>query len=156
MVDLTVCRVRNEGVDCTLCPPNAILIDCDDLEQTSFFPGMAELTMERLCAAFLGVSHACLRDEILPGFHCGFLPTYPFHTVLGEEGLRLNHTTSSAMLFSQVAGPETITSSCNYLQGGPWVLFRLQDGHVAPIVLEDDKILPIATQIMEQRMAGSY
>ena len=156
MVDLIASRIRDEGVDCALSPPNGILIDCDvdASEQMSFFPCISDARAERIVAALLNVKTLYLVDNLLPGFNCALLPTFPFDSVSdgNAEGLHVIHSGPTSMLADQVPGPETVPSLLGPTKGGPWVLFRgsVQTDKVelSPLELEGIELLTEATRLM--------
>jgi hypothetical protein len=156
MVDLIASRIRDEGVDCALSPPNGILIDCDvdASEQMSFFPCISDARAERIVAALLNVSTSYLVDNLLPGFNCALLPTFPNHSVSGGDavGFHVIYSGPTSMLADQVPGPETVPSLLGPTKGGPWVLFRgsVQTDmvEITPIELEGIELLMEATRLM--------
>ena len=156
MLDLITSRIRGEGVECNLSPPNAILIDtdADACDHMTFFPGISDARAERLVAALLNVKTSHLVGSLLPGFNCALLPTFPFGSVSdgNAEGLHVIHSGPTSMLADQVPGPETVPSLLGPTKGGPWVLFRgsVQTDKVelSPLELEGIELLTEATRLM--------
>ena len=156
MLDLIASRIRGEGVDCALSPPNAILIDCDAdaCDHMAFFPCISDARAERIVAALLNVKTSHLVDNLLPGFNCALLPTFPFDSVSdgNAEGLHVIHSGPTSMLADQVPSPETVPSLLGPTKGGPWVLFRgsVQTDKVelSPLELEGIELTAEATRLI--------
>ena len=156
-LDLLVCRLRGEGVDCTIAPPNAvkITIDIEGAEGLDFLP-LTKGKMERVIAACMNVSHAAFTQDLFPMYHPA-VATLPFKRMVSGD-LFLHHGSPTQLLYGRLAGPETITSYCGTMQGGPWILFRakkLEDGYkFLSLGIQDDALLATATGLMEE--ATSY
>ena len=151
MVDLIASRLRDNGIDCVLAPPNGIRIECETQEAPTedvYFPGMTDATSEKIVSALWGVSHAFL-CELLLGFKAGVLPCLPMR--MKEAGnLRLHYGRPSQMLYVQVSGPEP---RCKEGQGGCWVLFRADEVddetyRMEALDLEDDRLMAVANDIL--------
>ena len=155
MLDIIASRIRTEGVDCALSPPNAILIDCDmDSCELSFFPGISDARAERIVAALLNVKTSHLVENLLAGFNCALLPTLPCSSVSdGEEvGLHVIYSGPTSMLADQVPGPETAPSMLGLFKGGPWIVFcgkvHTDKIDIMPLEWEGVHLLNEATRLM--------
>jgi len=156
-LDLLASRIRGEGVDVTLAPPNALLVDCDtdSCDHMNFFPCISDDRAERIVAALLNVKTDHLTKTLLPGFNAALLPTFPFDSVNDGDDLYVMHGNPTQMLYNQsVPGAETIASMLGEKKGGVWVMFRARertDGFdLLPLGLNNDEILSKATDIMKK------
>ena len=156
-LDLLASRIRGEGVDVTLAPPNALLVDCDtdSCDHMTFFPCISDDRAERIVAALLNVKTDHLTKTLLPGFNAALLPTFPFDSVNDGADLYVMHGNPTQMLYNQsVPGPESKTPMMGSSKGGVWVMFRATertDGFdLYPLKLNNDEILSKATAIMKK------
>ena len=156
-LDLLASRIRGEGVDVTLAPPNALLVDCDtdSCDHMTFFPCISDDRAERIVAALLNVKTDHLTKTLLPGFNAALLPTFPFDSVNDGADLYVMHGNATQMIYNQSApGPETKTPMMGSSKGGVWVMFRATertDGFdLFPLGLNGDEILSKATAIMNK------
>ena len=109
---------------------------------------------ERVVAALLNVKTSHLVDNLLPGFNCALLPTFPFRSVSDgdAEGLHVIYSGPTSMLADQVPSPETVPSLLGPTRGAPRVLFRgtVQTDKIEliPLELEGIELVTEATRLM--------
>ena len=140
-------RLQAEGVAFHLAAPNAVRIALDERMACSkaFLP-TSDVTGHHVTAACMKLSHAHLTTRV------GIDPdlvTVPFLRV-ADGDLVLHHGTPTQLLYQRLAAPETVTPACGKHQGGPIVLYRKKGVYFARLNIEDNKLLSVATQLMEK------
>ena len=159
MLDLTACRLREEGVAFTLVPPCTLKLECESTscDHFAFLPGLSPPTCIKVVAALLDVTTLHLTNTLLPRADPVASIVYPFDSVTDGHDHFVIHSTIPSVLFNVSACPETHPCMIGEGKGGPWILFEAVergDGFdLQPLSLADDELLPKATSIMSQTMS---
>ena len=155
-LDLLASRIRGEGVDVTLAPPNTLLVDCDTVscDHVTFFPCVCAERAERVVAALLNTSTYHLTKRLHPGCNASLLPTFPLDWVNDGDDLYVMHGIPSQLLYESVPGPETKPPKMGEKKGGVWVMFRATERTVGfklmPLELNGEEVIAKATAMMEE------